>query len=89
MTLSVNLLSSLIGIKLLVNQRSSPSSQILHCELELKVKDTWANHRQWDRKITTTVRRSEAVGGLRALQIDTTVVTQAVFSDKYFAYVEV
>lgn len=50
MTLSVNLLSSLIGIKLLVNQRSSPSSQILHRELELKVKDTWANHRQWDRE---------------------------------------
>ena len=30
----------------------------------------------------------EAVGGLWALQVDTTVVTQAVFSDKYFALCE-
>ena len=64
MTLYVNLLSSLIGIKLLVNQRSSPSSQILHCELELKVKDTWVDHRQWDRENHYHSEEVRGCGGL-------------------------
>ena len=49
MTLPINPLTSLICTKL-VNQRSSPSSQILHCELELKVKDTRVGPMQWDRE---------------------------------------
>lgn len=61
MTLSVNLLSSLIGIKLLVNQRSSPSSKSFTVNLNSKLRTHGLITDSGTGK-SLPVRRSEAVG---------------------------